>query len=302
MYVLSPSDKREDATDVNLGIRTSGEPWTVEINAPKAAADANGTASVARDASGALFLVRQGRLRANKDSDGDILEERFRALSGLTPIPVADGDTRKAREWYIVAALDADDADIRRQTGDFVHACALARSRSRGATAALAPIPALFAGPETGGKFTRRAMSARPAMEFWKGHGEVSLALTARLEAMQLMMHRPRHDAGYEVDGLVHAPAGPVLVEIKRGVSASDVYEGVGQLMLYTEMLGLKKHRRVLLLPAPPSQTLIDAARNCGIVVHQYEYRETAQGVSVEFPDALMDLFGMAPGAVPART
>lgn len=291
MYLQSPSDKRGEAVDVSLGIRTTGEPWTVEINAPKAAADANGTASVARDASGALFLIRQGRLRANKDSDGDILEDKFHDLSGLTPVIVAGGETPKDREWYVVAALDADDAEIRRQTGEFVHACALARSRSLGATAALPPMPSLFAGPETGGKFTRKAAAARPSMEFWKGHGEVSLALTARLDALDLVVHRPRHDAGYEVDGFVDAPTGPVLIEIKRGVSASDVYEGVGQLMLYSEMLDLKTHRRVLLLPAAPSQTLVDAASKCGIVIHRYGYEATESGVSVEFPDELIDLF-----------
>lgn len=297
LYLQSPSDKRENVTDVSLGIRTTGEPWAVEINAPKAAADANGTASVARDAVGALFLVRQGRLRPNKDSDGEILEDRFGALSGLTPIPVTGGGTPKTREWYIVAALDADEAEIRRQTGDFVHACALARSRSKGATAAPATMPSLFAGPETGGKFTRKAMAARPSMEFWKGHGEVSRALAARLETMDLVMHRPRHDAGYEVDGFVDAPAGPVLIEIKRGVSASDVYEGVGQLVLYPEMLGLKKHRQVLLLPAAPSTTLVDAARKCGITVHSYDYREEGDTVTVEFPTDFLGLFGSGPHA-----
>lgn len=292
MYLQSPADKRGDAVDVSLGIRTTGEPWTVEINAPKAAADANGTASVARDASGALFLIRQGRLRANKDSNGDILEDKFRNLSGLTPVIVAGGETPKDRKWFVVAALDADDAEIRRQTGEFVHACALARSRSLGATAALQPMPAMFAGPESGGKFTRKAAAARPSMEYWKGHGEVSLALTARLEPMNLLLHRPRHDAGYEVDGVVDAPSGPVLIEIKRGVSASDVYEGVGQLMLYPEMLGLKEHRRVLLLPATPSLTLVDAARKCGIAVHSYDFREDGDTVTVEFAADFMKLFG----------
>ncbi len=50
-----------------------------------------------------------------------------------------------------------------------------------------------------------------------------------------------------------------VLIEIKTGTLASDIYTGVGQLMLYPHRLGLKPPlRRVLLLPDTSRSALVN--------------------------------------------
>lgn len=293
MYRPHPSRKRSGATDIELGVRPSGRPWTVEINAPRTPDDEMGLASIARSADGRLFLIRQGRLGANVDSDGRILEATFRALSDLTPVRVRGGNARSPRDWYIVAELDASPEVIRAQTGDFVRACARVRSRSRGVPDFLPPAPPLYAAPETGGTARRKATPARPAADFVLVHGEVSLRLSALLEQAGLFLLKDRHEVGYAVDGTILAPGGPILLEIKTGTTAADVYEGVGQLMLYAEMLKLPTHRKVLLIPAVPSTALTEAVKACGIVLHHFDLEVVDGTTIIDFPQDFLALFGL---------
>lgn len=294
MYRPRQSRKRSGATDIELGVRPSGKPWTVEINAPRAQDDEMGLASVARSPAGRLFLIRQGRLGANRDSDGGILETRFRALSGLAPVRVTGGNARSPRDWYIVAALDASPEVIRAQTGDFVQACARARSLSKGSVNFLPPAPPLYASPETGGTARRKATPARPAADFLLLHGEVSLRLSALLEQAGLFLLKDKHEVGYAVDGTILAPGGPILLEIKTGTAAADVYEGVGQLMLYAQMLNLPAHRKVLLIPSVPSHALMEAVKACGIVLHHYDLEVSNGAATIDFPQDFLALFGLA--------
>lgn len=294
MYRPRASRKRSGATDIELGVRPSGKPWTVEINAPRTPDDEMGLASVARSSEGGLFLIRQGRLGANRDSDGGILEARFRALSGLAPVRVTGGNARSPRNWYIVAALDALPEVIRAQTGDFVQACARARSLSKGAADFPPPAPPLYAAPETGGTARRKATPARPAADFVLVHGEVSLRLSALLEQVGLFLLKDKHEVGYAVDGTISAPGGAILLEIKTGTTAADVYEGVGQLMLYAEMLNLPTHRKVLLIPSVPSAALTGAVKACGIVLHHYDLKVSAGAAIIDFPQDFLALFGLS--------
>ncbi|MBD3831756.1 MAG: hypothetical protein IE910_00170 [Brevundimonas sp.] len=294
MYRVSPSGKRAGATDIELGVRPSGKPWTVEINAPRAPDDEMGLASVARSRDGRLFLIRQGLLGANSDSAGRINQEQFRTLSGLTPFAVSGGNAKSPRDWYVVAALDAPATDIRAQTGDFVQACARARARSRGASDIITPAQPSFASPETGGVATRKAIPARPATEIVLAHGEVSLKLASLLEPAGMQLLKDRHEIGYAVDGTILAPGGPILLEIKTGTTAADVYEGVGQLMLYAQMLRLPVHKKVLLIPSVPSQPLVDAVTACGITLHSYRLTVKGSSALVEFTDDFLGLFGLS--------
>ena len=88
-----------------------------------------------------------------------------------------------------------------------------------------------------------------------------------------------------------------MLIEIKTGSTASDIYEGVGQLKLYHRMLGLSDRcRLVLLLPEAPSSALRDALNDIGITVSLYTRRESG-AVRVEYDDLLLRHCG-----VPAQT
>jgi len=291
MLSVRRSAHRPTGLNVELGVRSSGEPWSVQLNAPRLPGDANGLTAIGINGAGDRYLLRQGRLQPNEDSDGLVKGDAFRLGSGLAPVLVTDESTPLAREWYVVADLDAVPAVIRRQTGEFVHACARARAASLG----LSPInnsAPIIGADEKGGSFWKKAVEAKPEQEVRRVQGEVWLALRGLLEASKVVMNKPRHEAGYEVDGVVYAKDGPILMEIKTGVSAADIYEGVGQLMLYPKLMDLKNHRLVLLLPEGAPAHLSDAVRACNIELHRYDDRSTAGKIDIRFDDRLLKLFG----------
>lgn len=295
MYAVRPSAKRDGARDVQLGVHATGKLWAVEINAPRAAADANGLASVARNAAGDRFLLRQGWLQANPDSDGDVRDPAFGTLAGLSPVPVTGGSTPLERTWYVVASLDRAPQIVAAETADFVLRCAQARAATRpDAPAPLPASPALFAGAEVGGVFVKQAVAAQPETTVLRIQGEVWLALSAMLEAAGRSLDKIRHQAGYEVDGVVDGPEGPILLEIKTGSSAADVYEGVGQLMLYSQMLGLHGHRKLLLLGFEPSTTLMAAAAAFDIGVFRYTLEGPTEAPSIAFDEDFLRICGAA--------
>jgi hypothetical protein len=112
----SPGKLREKAT---LGIDPTGADWSVQINIPSAPTTENGLSAVARDSEGQMYLLRQGRLQSNNQSDL-VTEDDFRALSGLTPAAVFIGDAPARRTWYVVTQITDDDAEMRRSTARFV--------------------------------------------------------------------------------------------------------------------------------------------------------------------------------------
>lgn len=288
MFATRPSTRRATAVDLELGVRASGEPWTLQLNAPRRAADANSLTTVAVGKNGARYLIRQGRLQANPDSDGLIMGQAFRQGSGLSPVPVADQTTPQPREWFVVADLETSPAEIRRRTAEFVHACARARAASLGHT--LADATTTTGGDEKGGFFIKKAVPAKPEQEVRRIQGEIWLALRRHLEAANIVMNKPRHDAGYEVDGVIHAPGGPILLEIKTGMSAANIYEGLGQLMIYPRLMKLSGHHPVLLLPGKAPPQLLEAVESCGIEIHHYDDRSTADAVDIGFPEAFLKL------------
>lgn len=299
MHASRSSLKRVGAIDIQLGVHASGAPWTVEINAPRKAADANGLATVARDASGKHFLLRQGWLQANPDSDGEVRGELFRKLTGLVPVQVSGETTPTPREWYIVADLEQAPADVCAQTSDFVLRCAEARAATIGGSLPMTPSPPLVAGDEVGGTFTRRAI-VQPEMEVNRVQGEVWLKLQDLLKSPGPGLSKLRHQAGYEVDGIIGAGEGRILLEIKTGKSAADVYEGVGQLMVYSKMLGLEDHRKVLLLAFKPSAALVEAAEACGIDLYSYSWVKVGEGVEVDLSADFLAACGL-PSGKPAQ-
>lgn len=296
MLKASPSGKRANAFDVQLGIHSSGKPWSVEINAPGAPADPNGLVSVAADTDGRRFVLRQGRLRPNPDSDGEVEGAKFRTLSGLEPVIVTGAVSKIARDWYVVADIDGSAEEIRRQTGEFVHACARARLLSKGLVLPQ-PAPPTLASDEKGGVFVKRAKDATPEKEILRRQGEVWLALRRVVEEAGFHLVKLRHDAGYEVDGIILGGPSRILIEIKTSASAADIYEGVGQLVLYSRMLDLSDHRRVLLLPGKPSAALVSAVEAEGLMISTYKVAMNGRSAHVEFSEAFLSLCGMPTAA-----
>jgi hypothetical protein len=189
------------------------------------------------------------------------------------PVNVASGPTD--REWYPVAMLDTSSEEICRRTSDFVARCAEARIQfGHKATdpADTAVIRQLFGSPETGGSYVIPPKPPTPATVVEKLQGQVLEALAEELKALGKKLEKPRHAVGYEVDGVVDAVPRPLLIEIKSDVSAAAVYAGIGQLMLYRQILpSLWNHRLVLMLPGNAGKVLMDAVSKLDIFVETYD-------------------------------
>jgi hypothetical protein len=82
-----------------------------------------------------------------------------------------------------------------------------------------------------------------------------------------------------------------LLLEIKTDTTATDVYTGIGQLILYPKLLGwLSGHRRVLLLPRSPREPLIAAVGECGVELHSYDLQQDGKQVRVTFSPQFLQL------------
>lgn len=264
-----------------LGTDPTGSYWAVQINEAEVPGNPNVTSGVAVDEHGAAYLIRQGRLNSPVAGSSPILEEEFRDLTGLKPTPVLKGDTSgKKREWHVVAKLDADADEIRDATAHFVDKCALARIHlveQDGDLPDTSPIDG-FGSDETSEAYVVGPSEAVGPREVRRLQGEVWQSLALRLRSNDIAIDKPRHAAGYEVDAVVAAPDGPLLIEIKTGNSASDVYGGMGQLQLYPQLLPkLGDHKLILLLPDQPHPALAKAITQCGVHLFTYDLSETGE-------------------------
>lgn len=264
----------------------------VQLNQPGVAGSEHPGTTVAVDARGRTYLVRQGDLHGNPPS-ARISGEEFSRRTGLKPVDMLRGDVPARKRWHVVARLDGrSDAAIRSDTAEFVRRCWNARVYGTRAAADHKRLTGLFGSPERGGWW-----DVDPALEprrVLAVQGYVSECLAELLEAEGMKLEKPRHAANYEVDGTVDVPGSPVLIEIKTGVSPADVYAGVGQLTVYPILLpDLAKHRRILLLPGRPGPRLVKALEGCGVELHSYELKRRRRSASARFGAALLRRCGV---------
>ena len=285
---------------VALGVDLMGEVWAVQINEAETAGDPNVTSAIALDGSGRPFLLRQGRLNPNSQSKEHILYDEFRRLTGLTPVDVINGDTHIKRDWYVVAALDLENTEIRRATARFVDLCVIARTAGIGVgdPQDLVVLEDLFSADEQGGVYSVGGWPATDPKDVRRIQGEVWLRMAALLRSNGLTIDKPRHAAGYEVDADVRGENLNLLIEIKSGTAAQDVYGGMGQLQLYRKLLPrLADHRPVLLLPGLPHAALLEAIAQCGVALCTFEITERDGEIEVVFSDAFLSFCGIASAA-----
>jgi hypothetical protein len=276
--------------NASLAYDGTGRRWTVEINPPSRPGNANSASGLARDKDGRRWLLRQAWLQRNTMGDVLIQDPEFRQATGLMPVDVDVAAGPRDRGWYRVALLDASPEDIRSETAQFVARCAIARSQHSGDPDTEA-LKELFGAPETGGAYTVPKRSVPEAL-VRRLQGDVWQALSMRLGATGKPLDKPKHAAGYEVDGVIDFPSGPLLIEIKTSLFADDVYAGVGQLMLYRQLLpSLLNHRLVLLLPSQPKSVLADAVARLGILIETYE-RVGENGEQIIFSSSFQKLCG----------
>ncbi|MCK1666162.1 hypothetical protein [Bradyrhizobium sp. 153] len=280
---------RRNGNDNKLGLDPTGDHWTVELNEPEQGTE-NPLSGVARDSAGQRYLLRQGTLHKNAQS-ARIESPDFEERTGLRPATVTIEGKPAKRAWFIVTALDRPAAEICQNTAAFVLRCGIARSPDAAATAKQDDkrLVELFGPPEKGGKIAGQPTVSRE--ERWRIHGEVWQKLKGLFDADGRELVKPLHAYGYEVDGVVEAQAGKLLLEIKTGVAAADVYEGIGQLTLYPRLLPrLSGHRRILLLPGSPSIPLVAAVRECGVELHCYSFQRDGEKVDVCFSPQFLKL------------
>lgn len=290
-------DARSDqlGNRVALGVDPLGEVWAVQINEADDPGDANVLSAIALDSEARPHLIRQGRLNPNSQSRKTILYPEFRRLTGLQPINVTNGDTKIKRDWYVVTALDVDHDEIRRATGRFVDHCVTARTGGAGAgdPTDLELLADLYAADESGGTYIIGPREATDPRLVRKHQGEVWLQMATLLRAQSISVEKPRHAAGYAVDAEIVNKRRRLLVEIKSGASAEDVYGGMGQLQLYRKLLPrLADHRPILLLPDMPHRALVKAINECGVDLCTYITVETNERVDVTFSKEFLRLCG----------
>ncbi|WP_374275848.1 hypothetical protein [Brevundimonas sp.] len=294
-----------DRSSTRLGSRTAlgvdrlGRSWGLQMNETEKSGDPNITTGIAIGDDARPYLLRQGRLQSGGGDSERVSEQQFRDRTGAVPVLVTNGDTPgRRREWYVVTALDVSGDEIRRKTAAFVELCMLARDP----TPAKDPekkrlIETLFAGAERGGSYRIAGRPATVDRDVLRIQGEVWIALAAVLKKDGIALTKPRPARRYEVDGVVVNGKVRLLIEIKCSNAAADVYTGVGQLLLYRQMLdSLQDHNLVLMLPEAPAPALADAVEALGVTIATYEARPVGKRIKVEFPGSLRQLCGLGVG------
>jgi hypothetical protein len=270
--------------EIMLGTDQGVRDGVVKIVRPKVSQTDKGKLTViGRSDDGRLLLMREGWLKANRISD--VVRPRFKALSGLEPERVSVGGRASERDWYIVADLDADSADIVAQTVSFVHACARARAKTgvKGTPAKQEEASYRLGLDEKGRIKKVKVTGATHEVEDLQGY--VWEELKRQLgEAFQ----KPGRK-GYAADGML--VAANLLIEIKTGVSPRDVYEAVGQLALYPSLIALPAGLDpVLLVPEVPSlrPQLAAALNTVEVEVQFYSVGRVGAQPSITFPAAFL--------------
>jgi hypothetical protein len=282
-----------DTPELFLAFATSpdGIDNAVHINLPPAGSE-NPLAGIGVDTSGRRYVLRQAWLQPNHVSPESVRDEEFDRRTRLRPASVTFGGTPAKRRWHVVTLLDGISADdIRERTAEFVGRCWSARLWDGEAEVERARLVELFGRDEEGGSSTYYLPARELVLR--RKQGEVWSALKHILKQSGIRMTKPRHFAGYEVDALILADRGSVLVEIKTSAKAADVYAGVGQLMLYPELIdSLRDLPRVLLLPGSPRPSMAAAVAGCGVELHSYSLNDESTP-SVRFSPEFLERCGI---------
>ncbi len=276
----------------------------VQLNQPGKAGSVNSGTSIAVDAKGQRYVVRQGDLHGNPPSTR-VKGPDFTRRTGLEPFDMAVPDksacrAHRPKQWFVVAQLDGvSDVVIRSDTAEFVRRCWNARTYRAKAAEDQQRLQTLFGNAERSGWYdVGPALYPRRVL---RAQGYVFESLEQILADFGIALRKPRHAANYEVDGTVDTPKGSILIEIKTGVSPADVYCGVRQLTVYPIVLAdLAAHSKILLLPGIPGPALVTALEGCGIELHNYELKRGRRRATALFTAAFLHRCGVPKGPAPS--
>lgn len=280
--------------ETELGHDPSGKRWLVSINETSEPGNPNSLTGIAVDASGRAYLLRQGHLKGGGFRE-EITATQFRARTGMEPVDIESSPSGIKRDWFLVASLNEPAELIRAMTAEFVRACSVARSKTVMASPGRSSGYRLGA-DEKGGTYVIGAVGPRDEKVVIRKQGLVWLALQQSLLSHDIVIEKPGHSLGYEVDAAFARPGrAPLLIEIKTGARAADIHTGVGQLHLYPALIdGLDEHERVLLLPYLPDDDLVRSVEKLGIIVATYDPGSDPDGEEIEFSAHFLKLCGLS--------
>ena len=273
---------------IMLGVDPDTDNSTVKIVRPKAHRKDKGPDTVlATNDTGRRFLLRAGSLTKNRVSG--FIKDDFEELTGLTAVPLMVDGLQSSDQWYIVADLGATPAEIVRKAADFSNACSRARTSAGGGGTVEKQVEAHTSrftyGLDEKGRITKR-QTIGGTTEVLELQGFVHKALKKIVGGG---LRKPKSN-GYCVDGMI--VQSNLLLEIKTGTSAHCIYEAVGQLLLYPDLIGIKGHpEKALLIPdqRPLKPVMAAALDIAGISVFTYNIDDSRKKPRITFPDALIE-------------
>ena len=274
-------------TQVMLGADTAFGSGIVKIVQPETDTGDNGKLTAIAYEDGRHFLLRQGRLQKNRLSR--TISADFASLTGLNPVPVSVAGTRSSKAWYVVACLADAPQKIVEATTEFVLACARARLQAGGGTIRAAEEEGYGFGLDEQGNIVK---VKRPgwSKEITSMQGYVWQALK-KIAGNKLT--KPTKN-GFEVDCFIESES--LLIEIKTGLAAHNIYEAVGQLKLYPSLIGLASSIiPVFLIPDQPllKPVMAAAIHAAGIKVYTYSIGVTGKKPKITFSKEFRLLCGL---------
>ncbi len=191
----------------------------VQIDPPISGKNTNVQGVVAKDESGRTWVMHGGRLHPlRRRVKGEEFDARYNKPRKI--VRFRDGSTFR---YHPVAMIDGPASSLRRQTGEFVRACA---------------------------KIRHYYTQGEKAADEFELIEEAENILSPEVECSNERVGRFGPD--------LKTLGGPVLIlfEIKSVLTASAIHEGFGQLHIYDQLLvkkhNGKKHKKVLVLPRQP--------------------------------------------------
>ena len=270
---------------IMLGVDPSTRSGVVKIVQPDVLQrDLGKLTAIGRDRRGKHVLLRQGSLQKNGMSRR--VQEDFAHLTGLRPVDVTVAGERSERTWFAVADLSTSGKTIVKQTAAFANACASARSKAGGGAEAKPELAGYRLGLDEKGRVKKVTVTGGT-----KEVVELQGYVWASLKKLVGKTLTKPSKGGYVVDGMIETAR--LLIEIKTGVSAQDVYGAVGQLHLYPSLVDLPPDLdKVLLVPDSPlmrpQMAAALASRDIGVFF--YNVDDSGKRPKITFAMQFLDL------------
>jgi hypothetical protein len=222
----------------------------VEINPPQAGVAEGIQGLFAREAGGQRWILHGGRLHIGRTR---LASGKFAELSGLGRIPVTFSDGSE-RDYFLVAPLDRGADALHTALRSFVATCASVRNQVLygNEDAEIENKVDLGEGQSSQEKRGDYVIPPRGKVIAKRIHADIWHALVKTLNSRKVGHTNAR--VGRWGPDLRTRGADPILFEIKTDTSARAIYEALGQLILYEQLVG-KDHRKVLIVPGAVSTT-----------------------------------------------